>query len=95
MLTSTILLLLLAGAEPAASETAPPPIAEAAAPARARTAAERDAEVVCVTVTPSGTLFSQKICHTRKQWKRLEARRRRAVDEAMEPGSESRTGRRE
>lgn len=94
MLTSTILTLLLAGAEPAAAETAPP-TAEAAAPAKSKTAAERDAEVVCVMVTPAGTLFSQKVCHTRKQWKRLEARRRRAVDDAMEPGSESRTGRRE
>ncbi|MBX3479861.1 MAG: hypothetical protein KF842_05640 [Caulobacter sp.] len=94
MLTSTILMLLLVSGEPADDGTAPQPAPAAAQPA-AKTAAERDAEVVCVTVTPVGTLFSQKVCHTRKQWKRIEAKRRRSVEDTMEPGGETRTGRRE
>lgn len=78
MLTSMVLMLALAAAEPAAEGAAP-----------AKTAAERDKEVVCAKFTPTGSVIGQKVCKTRKAWRKLEERQKRQADQALDPSNQS------
>ena len=79
MLAYTAIALLLAVTEPAGGPVAAP----------AKTAAELDKEVVCVNVTPTGSSIIQRVCKTRKTWRKLEDRQKRQADQALDPSSQN------
>jgi hypothetical protein len=81
MLTPVVLMLMLAASEPATSGASPPP---------AKTAAQLDNEKVCVNVIPTGSNIGQRVCKTRKAWRKLEEAQRRKAQESMDPSSQAR-----
>ena len=80
MLMPVVLMLLLAANEPVTTETSPP----------AKTAAQFDNERVCVNVIPTGSNIGQRVCKTRKAWRKLEEVQRRKAQESMDPSSQAR-----
>jgi len=79
MLTPLVLTLALFASEPATTE------------APAKSAAERDKETVCVDVVPTGSNISQRVCKTRKAWRKLEETQRRKAQSSLDPSSQVRS----